>query len=138
MRKALFLRLLITLGLLASVPRIALGQSKPAGRAHRYALRVGVQKYERDLHSLKFTERDCAREVVEWGSVTRPGGRLSAAGAAAIFSWSRGRRACAHDTLHHGLFFHALIEGLRGAADLDKNKEITLPEIEVYVKQRTP
>lgn len=82
-------------------------------------------------------ESSRSRAVVDLESVTRPGEKTPPAGAAAIFSCSPGQQAFENEKFHHGLFFHALIEGLRGAADFDKNSAVTLPELELFVKQKT-
>lgn len=79
-----------------------------------------------------------SRAVVDLESVTRPGEKMPPAGAAAIFSCSPGQKAYEDENLHHGLFFHSLIEGLRGGADFDKNRSVSLPELELFVKQQTP
>ncbi|MFO0808121.1 MAG: caspase family protein [Gemmataceae bacterium] len=70
-------------------------------------------------------------------SVTRPHTAQPPGGTAAFFSCSVGERAFELDRVGHGAFFHAVIEGLKGAADIDKDGAVTLPELELYVKTRT-
>ncbi len=57
-------------------------------------------------------------------------------GTAAFFSCSENEVAFEDSTLRHGVFFHFVIEGMRGAADLDKDGKVTLPELEQFVKRR--
>jgi formylglycine-generating enzyme required for sulfatase activity/tetratricopeptide (TPR) repeat protein len=57
-------------------------------------------------------------------------------GVAAFYSCSEGEVAYEDPDLKQGVFFHFVIRDLQGAADLDKDKEVTLPELEYYVKRR--
>jgi hypothetical protein len=70
-------------------------------------------------------------------SVTRPHTAQPPGGTAAFFSCSVGERAFELDRVRHGAFFHAVIEALDGAADIDKDGAVTLPELELFVKTRT-
>ncbi len=74
-------------------------------------------------------------------SVTRPEPVKPPGGIAALFSCSAGQRAFEDTKLKSGVFFHFINEGLSGAADIDKDKKISLLELHVYtrtqVKQRT-
>ncbi len=42
------------------------------------------------------------------------------------------------DTLHHGLFTYYLLRGLRGEADVNRNGEVTIGEVSVYVNRKVP
>src|SRR5207248_2016063 len=66
-----------------------------------------------------------SRASVELESVTRPPQTLPG-GVAALFSCSPGQKAYEHDDLKHGVFFHFVIQGLRGEADLDKDHKVVL------------
>ena len=57
-------------------------------------------------------------------------------GIAAFFSCSENEVAFEDSTLKHGVFFHFVIEGMRGAADPDEDGTVTLPELEHFVKSR--
>lgn len=57
-------------------------------------------------------------------------------GVMAFYSCSPGQYAYEPDELKHGVFFHYLIEGLRGDADLDGDSVIIREEVEAYVKKR--
>jgi tetratricopeptide (TPR) repeat protein len=78
------------------------------------------------------------RATVSVESVTRPQRRVPPGGVAALFSCSSGEFAHESKLLKHGVFFHYVIEGLRGQADLDGDKKITLPELELYTKKNVP
>jgi uncharacterized caspase-like protein len=69
-------------------------------------------------------------------SVTRPQFAAPPGGVMAFYSCSASQFAYEPDDLRHGVFFHFLIEGLRGAADFDGDGEIIREEIEAYVKKR--
>jgi hypothetical protein len=53
----------------------------------------------------------------------------------AFFSCSEGEKAYEHADLKHGVFFHFVIEGLRGAAADAGEREIVVPDLEKYVKR---
>jgi uncharacterized caspase-like protein len=57
-----------------------------------------------------------ARATVRLESSTRPAVAEPPAGVVALFSCSQGERAFEHDELKHGVFFHYVIEALRGQA----------------------
>jgi hypothetical protein len=57
-------------------------------------------------------------------------------GIAAFFSCSENEVAFEDSTLRQGVFFYFVIEGMRGAADFDKDRKVTLPELEQFVKKR--
>jgi len=76
-----------------------------------------------------------SRPEVKLNSVTRsieapPGG------VAALFSCSKGQKAYELEQYKHGIFFHFVIEGLRGAADFDKDRNVTVDELVTYVRSR--
>ena len=76
------------------------------------------------------------RTSVNLESVTRPQLQRPPGGVAALFSCSEGELAYENDTLKHGVFFHFVIEGLRGAADFDKDGQIGLEELTFFAKRR--
>lgn len=69
-------------------------------------------------------------------SVTRPQFAPPPGGVMAFYSCSPSQFAYEPEELKHGVFFHYLIEGLRGAADLDGDGEVIREELEAYVKKR--
>jgi uncharacterized caspase-like protein len=75
------------------------------------------------------------RETVALASSTRPQEVAPPGGVAAFFSCSAGEQAFEHKDLGHGIFFHFVIEGLRGAAAAEEG-EVTLPDLEGYVKRQ--
>src|SRR5262249_32402589 len=56
-------------------------------------------------------------------------------GVGALFSCSAGQRAYEHDDLKHGVFFHFVLEGLRGEAR-DADGEVTFEQLAAYVKKQ--
>ncbi len=58
-------------------------------------------------------------------------------GLVALFSCDEGQSAHEHEPLKHGVFFHHVLEGLRGNADADANQQVTLDEIVAFTKART-
>jgi hypothetical protein len=72
---------------------------------------------------------------VELGSVTRPRTAVPPGGLVSLFSCSPGEQAFESGELQHGVFFHYVIRGLRADADLDHDGQVTLPELEQYVKK---
>jgi formylglycine-generating enzyme required for sulfatase activity len=77
-----------------------------------------------------------ARAVVSLQSVTRPTLAKPPGGVVAFFSCSPGEKAYEHAELKHGVFFHYVIEGLRGAAVGAEEREILVPDLEKFVKRR--
>src|SRR5947208_6322495 len=63
-----------------------------------------------------------ARAEVDLDSVTRPQTLKAPTGVAAMFSCSAGEKALECPKLRHGVFFHFVIEGLRGKA-LDQKRK---------------
>lgn len=76
------------------------------------------------------------RATVNLNSVTRPQLQRPPGGVASLFSCSVGELAYESDTLKHGVFFHFVIEGLRGAADFDRDGQIELEELTFFTKRR--
>ena len=76
------------------------------------------------------------RATVNLESVTRPQLLKPPGGVAVLFSCSEGELAFENDTLKHGVFFHFVIQGLRGEADFDHDQEIALEELTFYIKRR--
>lgn len=58
-------------------------------------------------------------------------------GVAALFSCSAGQRAFEHDDLKHGVFFHHILQGLRGEA-ANRNGDITFQLLSNYVCAEVP
>jgi uncharacterized caspase-like protein len=58
-------------------------------------------------------------------------------GIVALFSCSDGQESFEHPRLRHGVFFYYVLQGWRGAADLDGDGTITLDELAAYVKLQT-
>lgn len=71
----------------------------------------------------------------ELKSVSMPQLPKPPGGVAAFFSCSAGEKAFEHDDIQHGVFFHFLIEGLRGAAVKEGNA-VSLDDLRPYVKKR--
>src|SRR5262245_30192264 len=76
-----------------------------------------------------------SRATVRLESSTRPAVAEPPAGLIALFSWSEGERAFEHDELKHGVFFHYVIEALRGEAARDDQAEVTIADLEGYVQR---
>jgi hypothetical protein len=57
-------------------------------------------------------------------------------GVGALFSCSKGQRAYEHDDLKHGVFFHYVLEGLRGKAKDPEDGEVTFGRLADYVKKQ--
>lgn len=75
--------------------------------------------------------RDRAEVTLE--TATRPQEIPVPRGMASFFSCSPGEQAFESPTLKHGVFFHHVIDGIRGSADLDSNGEITLTELHASI-----
>ena len=91
----------------------------------------------------KETLADAARDDVvdNLASETRPSIPDPPGGVAAFFSCTKGQVARERrdddsngKSVSHGLFFHAVIRGLKGQAE-DKNGDLTLPDLEKFVKR---
>jgi formylglycine-generating enzyme required for sulfatase activity len=68
--------------------------------------------------------------------VTRPALVKPPGGVVAFFSCSEGEKAFEHADIKHGVFFHFVIEALRGAAVGVEEREVVVPDLEKFVKQR--
>ena len=84
------------------------------------------------------TERARSAGEVEIESVTRPPAQEPPGGVAALFSCKGGEKAFEHEELRHGVFFHFIIEGLRGKADADHDRKVDLDELMLYAKKQVP
>jgi len=58
-------------------------------------------------------------------------------GVGVLFSCNRGQRAYEHDDLKHGVFFHYVLEGLKGDAR-DARGSVTFEGLSLYVRQNVP
>jgi WD40 repeat protein len=56
----------------------------------------------------------------------------------ALFSCSRGQKAYEDDGLGHSVFYHFVIQGLKGEADGNKDGKVTLGELREYVYHHVP
>lgn len=59
-------------------------------------------------------------------------------GVATFIGCSAGQIANEVAALRQGVFTYCLLEGLRGAADSNKDGKVTVPELEAYARQRVP
>ncbi len=71
-------------------------------------------------------------------SITRPQRVKPPGGVAALFSCSAGQKAFESSELKHGIFFHAVIEGLRGKADFHKKDPLTWDELVAWTRAEVP
>jgi formylglycine-generating enzyme required for sulfatase activity len=76
-----------------------------------------------------------AVDRIKLESVTRPQRALPPGGVAAFFSCSAGEKAYENSELKHGVFFHFVIEGLKGKAADEKGK-VDLDDLVRYTKRR--
>jgi tetratricopeptide (TPR) repeat protein len=58
-------------------------------------------------------------------------------GSAALFSCKSEQRSFEDPKLQHGIFFYQVIRAWEGAADLDRNGQVTLEEMESFVRRET-
>ncbi|MFO0811165.1 MAG: LCCL domain-containing protein [Gemmataceae bacterium] len=72
--------------------------------------------------------------VANLASASRPVLPAPQKAVAALFSCSAGELAHEHPDLGHGVFFHHVIAGLKGAADANNDGKVTLNELDDYVK----
>jgi Flp pilus assembly protein TadD len=77
-----------------------------------------------------------SKAAVPIDTVTRPQSRPLPGGVAAFFACSKGQEAYEDDDLKNGVFFHYVIEGLRGAAFSSGTREVTLPGLYDYVTRK--
>lgn len=73
-----------------------------------------------------------SRRVVDLETLERQRLPEPPGGVAALFSCSRGEQSFEHPDLKHGIFFNFIIKGLSGQADLDKDEEVSLAELEQF------
>jgi TPR repeat protein len=76
------------------------------------------------------------REVVKLESVTRPQRTPPPGGVVAFFSCSEGEKAFEHAELKHGVFFHFVIEALKGAAVGPDQNDVLVPDLVKYVTRQ--
>src|SRR5262249_14443078 len=74
-----------------------------------------------------------SRAVSDAESVTRPQSKAVPGGIAAFLACSKGQEAYESPRLKNGVFFHYVIEALRGAAVTPGTKEVTLNGLKDYV-----
>jgi hypothetical protein len=77
-----------------------------------------------------------AREVVKLESVTRPQRTPPPGGVVAFFSCSEGEKAFEHAELKHGVFFHFVIQALKGAAVGPDQNDVLVPDLVKYVTRQ--
>lgn len=75
------------------------------------------------------------RAISDPASLSRPFLRVAPGGMAALFSCSPGEIAFENPDLKHGVFFHYIIEGLRGEADRDHDGRVEVEELASYAKR---
>jgi WD40 repeat protein/uncharacterized caspase-like protein len=64
---------------------------------------------------------------------------LSISSSSIIFTSSRGDQSSLEsDTYKHGIFTYAILQGLKGEADLTKEEAITTTALELYIKKKIP
>src|SRR4051794_8304822 len=83
-------------------------------------------------------EADNARGL---GVTLKPPKRISEdplpKGLAALFSCNSEQRSFEDPVLRHGIFFYQVIKAWEGAADSDRDRRITLEELEIFVRRET-
>jgi C-terminal peptidase prc len=84
------------------------------------------------------SDRSKSKDEVALESVTRPQQKAPPGGVAALFSCSAGEKSWEDPTLRHGVFFHFVIDGLKGAADEDRDGKVDLDELVHYARKRVP
>ena len=80
--------------------------------------------------------RAAGRSVVDLASISRPLKKRTLGGVAALFSCSGGEKAFEDTGLKHGVFFHFVIQGLKGEADFDGDGSVDLDELAAFTKKR--
>ena len=82
------------------------------------------------------TKNSRSRAEVELESLNRPQVAPPPGGVLAFFSCSEGEKAQEYEELGHGVFFHFVIQGLEGGADLDADGQISAEELAQFAKRR--
>ena len=82
------------------------------------------------------TKNSRSRAEVELESLNRPQVVPPPGGVLAFFSCSEGEKAQEYEELRHGVFFHFVIQGLGGEADLDGDGLISPEELAQFAKRR--
>jgi formylglycine-generating enzyme required for sulfatase activity len=82
------------------------------------------------------TKNSRSRAEVELESLDRPQVVPPPGGVLAFFSCSEGEKAQEYEELKHGVFFHFVIQGLEGGADLDGDNLISPEELAQYARRR--
>ncbi|WP_165220635.1 SUMF1/EgtB/PvdO family nonheme iron enzyme [Aquisphaera insulae] len=82
------------------------------------------------------TKNSRSRAEVELESLNRPQVVPPPGGVMAFFSCSEGEKAQEYEELKHGVFFHFVIKGLGGEADLDGDALISPEELAQYARRR--
>ena len=82
------------------------------------------------------TQLSRSRAVVDLKKISQPQKEPVPEGIVALFSCSAGEQAYEWPDLEHGVFFHHLLEGWRGAAD-DGDLKLSLDELITYTKSKT-
>jgi tetratricopeptide (TPR) repeat protein len=77
-----------------------------------------------------------SRAVSDAGSAPRPQAVPVPGGVAAFFACSKGQEAYEFNSLKNGVFFHFVIEGLRGGARSPGSQEVTLAGLGSYVTRQ--
>ncbi len=77
-----------------------------------------------------------SREKVKLNSVTRPQIEPVPKGIVALFSCSAGQESYEWPDLEHGVFFHQILSGWKGAADTG-DQELSLDELVAYTRKNT-
>ncbi|GEM_PF-291908 len=78
-----------------------------------------------------------SRPTVDLESVTRPQTEPVPEGLVALFSCREGQKSFEHPDLKHGIFFHSVLQGWNGAADANRDGQLTLDELAGYAKLET-
>lgn len=78
-----------------------------------------------------------SRKTVDLESITRPQSEPLPKGIVALFSCSPQQQSFEHPPLKHGVFFYHVIDGMKGAADADRDGRLTLDELSAYTRDAT-
>lgn len=78
-----------------------------------------------------------SRATVELESVTRPQTEAVPEGIVALFSCRAGQKSFEHPPLGHGIFFHHVLEGWNGKADVNADGKLSYQELASYAERQT-